>query len=142
MKKIIIVTLMILMATAVFAQGKSASAPGQDPRFYRGITTYEPVVTVETSVTQNVTETVETRVIGSGQFNNKKDGNLQDRTITEIETVTTVTTTSVTESHRGAPVSNGKQLEPVVVVTQEVESSVETVVGDWGPAYDVPSEVK
>lgn len=90
MKKINIVTLMILMATAVFAQGKSVSAPGQDPRFYRGITTYEPVVTVETSVPQNVIETVETRVIGSGQFKNKKDGNLQDRTITEIETVTTL----------------------------------------------------
>jgi hypothetical protein len=55
--------------------------------------------------------------------------------------------TTTVASHRGAPISNGKPLEPVVTVAQDtqvvlgtevssevvVETSSETVVSDWAP---------
>lgn len=163
-----------------------ATAPGQADNFYRGITTLDPVVTTElvsstsevissstvTSdpvITQNTTSAVvDTRVIGQG--NGNPTGNLQDKvaTTTTTESTAIATTTSVVEttnvyavtttigSHHGAPISNGKALEPVVttatdtqvsqdtqVSTAEVTStSTETVVGDWQAAYSVPSGTK
>jgi hypothetical protein len=126
----------------------------------------EPVV----SVIASDPVVVETRVIGNGQSNNGQNGNLQDKTAVTKKTTTEtmVTTTSIVEttnvyevttvlaSHRGAPVSNGKALEPIVTVAQETEvvvgtdvsTSVDvqttetTEVSDWGPAYDVPSGIK
>lgn len=124
----------------------------------------EPVVTV----TSSEPVVVETRVIGKG--NGNPTGNLQDRKAVTVttESSSTVTTTTLIEttkvyeitttvnSHRGAPVSQGKALEPVitkateVVVTEstvvrtdiETSSSTETVVGDWEAAYSVPSGTK
>jgi len=189
MKKVFraFVLLVVLLAVTSFAYAKDP--PGKADNFYRGITTLAPVVTSELVSSSSVVLSsesvasdpvvtvvtsdpvvVETRVIGNGQGNNGKDGNLQDKTATTKVTTseTLVTPTSVVEttnvyevtttvaSHRGAPISNGKPLEPVVTVAQDtqvalgtevssevvVETSSETVVSDWGPAYDVPSGSK
>jgi hypothetical protein len=156
-----------------------ATAPGQASNFYRGVTTLAPVVVkdlasstseVVSSDTQTSTEVsqsanvVDTRFIGVSPGN--PTGNKQDKVATTTTTTTTAVTTSVVEttnvydvtttigSHRGAPVSNGKELESVVTsstqteVSQSTEVSTDTstssttVVGDWQAAYNVPSGTK
>ncbi len=161
-----------------------ATAPGQAENFYRGVTTLAPVVEKElvsatpvvvssdtatsTDVDVASSSSTVTRTIGSGKGN--PTGNLQDatKTSTTTTTPTTAVTTTVIDttnvydvtttvnSHHGAPVSNGKALEPVItessatevvtrdeVTTDETSESATTEsVGDWGPAYDVPSGTK
>jgi hypothetical protein len=139
---ILLVAGFVSAAAAPVAKGK-AGAPGQADNFYRGITTVGSSTVTETVTETNVLSSVtETREIGSGQKNNDKDGNLQDRTSSEVQTVVTEVTTVTYEAHRGAPVSNGKDLS-YTVVTEEVKSeTTTTVVGEWGPAYEVPSGTK
>jgi hypothetical protein len=138
----------LVSAAAAPASGKGkASAPGQADNFYRGITTVGSTSTTETVTNVTVLESVtETRTIGSGQNNStkggNKDGNLQDRTVETVQTVVTDITTVTVEAHRGAPVSNGKDLSYTEVTETVVSDTISTVVGDWGSAYDVPSEVK
>jgi len=139
---ILLVAGLVSAAAAPVAKGK-ASAPGQADNFYRGITTIGSSSTTatvfETTVLSSETET---RTIGSGQSNNGKDGNLQDRTTETVQIVEKEITTVTYEAHRGAPVSNGKDLSYTEVTETEVSNTTTTVVGDWGPAYEVPSGTK
>ncbi|HAE23197.1 MAG TPA: hypothetical protein DCG47_12880 [Spirochaetaceae bacterium] len=124
----------------------------------------EPIVTV----TSSEPVVVDTRIIGQGEGN--PTGNLQDKKAVTVstESSSTITTSSVIEttniyeltvtvnSHRGAPASKGKALEPVITKSAEVQvtestiektetvssTSTQTVVGDWEAAYSVPSDAK
>jgi len=189
MKKVSKVFAILVVFLAVTSVAYAKDPPGKASNFYRGVTTLDPVVSSELASSSSVVLSsesvysdpvvtvvasdpvvVETRVIGNGQGNSGKNGNLQDKTaVTKVTTTETqVTTTSVVEttnvynvttvigSHRGAPISNGKALEPVVTTAQETEvvvgtevsTSVDvqttqtTEISDWGPAYDVPSGSK
>jgi hypothetical protein len=131
-------------AAAAPAVGKGKSnAPGLADNFYRGITTVGSSSTTETVVETTVLSSeTETRTIGGGQFNNGKDGNLQDRSVETVQVVEKEITTVTVEAHRGAPVSKGKDLSYTTVTETVVSDTTTTVVGDWGAAYDVPSDVK
>ena len=133
-----------LVSVSAAPKGKGAeTAPGQADNFYRGVTTVGTTSTTETVVTSTVLSSeIETRLIGGGQANNKKDGNLQDRTVSEVQVVVTEITTVVVEAHRGAPVSNGKDLSYTEVTETVVSDTIVTETGDWGPAYEVPSGTK
>ena len=131
-------------AAAAPASGKGkASAPGQAENFHRGITTAGSSSTTETVTEVNVLSSgTETRTIGGGQLNSGKDGNLQDRIVETVQVIEKEITTVRVEAHRGAPVSNGKDLSYTTVTEKLISDTTTTVVGDWGSAYDVPSEVK
>jgi hypothetical protein len=134
----------VASAAAAPAVGKGkVSAPGLADNFYRGITTVGSSSTtgtvVETTVLSSETET---RTIGSGQLNSGKDGNLQDRSVETVRIVEKEVTTVTVEAHRGAPVSRGKDLSFSTVNETVVSDTTTTVVGDWGAAYDVPSDAK
>lgn len=137
----------ILLVSVSFLSAKSAPgqsrAPGLADNFYRGVTTVGFSVQTETITETNVlSSSIETRTIGSGQENNNRDGNLQDRSVTEVNTTVTEITTTTYEAHRGAPISNGKDLSYTAVTSSEISSQTETVYGDWGSAYSVPSGSK
>lgn len=126
---------------SVSAQGKKGSAPGLADTFYRGVTTI--AVADETSTITETTvlsSTVETRLIGGGQANSGKDGNLQDRTVSVVQTEVYELRVVTYEQHRGVAHSNGKYLGTVTEETKTlVSSELVTQVGDWGAAYDLPS---
>lgn len=132
------------VAAPAFANPKG-TPPGKADTFYRGVTTIaigDPVVEAVTETTVLASAT-ETRTIGNGQFNNGRDGNLQDRTVTTVQVDNYLITTVTYEQHHGVAHSNGKYLGTFEVVTVELISSEETTeTGDWGPAYDVPSDSK
>lgn len=125
----------------VSAQGKKGSAPGLADTFYRGITTI--VVSDITSTSTETTvlsSTVETRLIGGGQVKGGKDGNLQDRTVSVVQTDVFEIRVITYEQHRGVAHSNGKYLGTITETTKTlVSSELNTQVGDWGAAYDLPS---
>lgn len=145
-KKVLAIALILIISVSLLvaksAPGQSR-APGLADNFYRGVTTVGSSVQSET-ITETIvlSSTVETRTIGSGQVNNNRDGNLQDRSVTEVNTKVTEITTTTYEAHRGAPVSNGKDLSYTTVTSNEIISQTETVYGDWGSAYSVPSDSK
>lgn len=144
MRIAVVFVILGVSAVSAFAQGKKAAAPGQADTFYRGVTTI--VVsdeTVRVTTTDIISQETETRTIGGGQANNNRDGNLQDRTVSVVETTVTDIRTVVTDQHRGVAHSSGKDLGTTTEVTETVVSrETETVVGDWGSAYDVPSGMK
>ena len=137
----------VLLASVSFLAAKTAPgqgrAPGLADNFYRGVTTVASSQQTETiTETAVLSSAVESRTIGSGQTNNNQDGNLQDRTVSVVTTTVTEITTTTYDAHRGAPVSNGKDLSYSTVTSNTVSSSIDTVYGDWGSAYSVPSGSK
>ena len=145
-KKVLAIALILIVSVSLLA-AKSAPgqsrAPGLADNFYRGVTTVGSSVQIETVTETTVLgSTIETRTIGSGQEHNNRDGNLQDRSVTEVNTKVTEITTTTYEAHRGAPVSNGKDLSYTSVTSNQISSQTDTVYGDWGSAYSVPSGSK
>lgn len=170
----VMVAMLLSLCSVAFAnkatapgQLKDKTAPGQDPSFYRGITSntssvttstdasttvsstevttnsYTTSVTSDPYTTTNSTSTIstETKTLPTGKIQVRDvqttvttvNTNIDITTTTTTDTTTTVTTTvtpitiyettTTTEMHRGAPVSNGRKLDPIVDVAEE------TVVG-------------
>ncbi len=136
------IVLVVLLLTAFTVSAKSA--PGLADTFYRGVTTIQTSSSTEIlTFTEVLYSATETRTIGSGQGNNGRDGNLQDREVLTVRTRVVEVTTSIFEQHQGVAHSKGRYLGTFSVVTETLLSeSTSTTYGDWGPAYDLPSDIR
>lgn len=132
-----VISIISLAAVAAFANPKG-TPPGKADTFYRGVTTI--AVSSNTTIEQKsiiVASRVETRFIGGN--NNIK----QDRLVSIEQIEIWQVTTTVFDQHHGTAHSKGAYIGSFQTVEKVLlsSSSVETV-GDWGPAYEVPSGVK
>ena len=100
-----------LVSVSAAPKGKGAeTAPGQADNFYRGVTTVGTTSTTETVVTSTVLSSeIETRLIGGGQANNKKDGNVTGPTVKGVSVSASGSTPGGADTNPGLPGGTGHE---------------------------------